>query len=397
MTLDLLDHIRLSGPAFSEPFVRYNLEPELAKRRLLPKTSGAEGDELHSSWESYRHRLRELVMTGGPVRVCNHVLEPLVKRLGYDELAPAPAVQTREGLEEGGLLFTTASGARLRAWAAGFDEDLAAPARRGHAYRFSHLRVAQRVLLASGERIGLLTNGVELRILLCDPARPDSQIEIPIDPVWKRSRTVPDSYRLLLALCSPAGVTALPELVEGARLQQSRVTRELRTQARQAVEGFLQAVLDHPDNEERLAAHPDPDRLARRLWREGLVTVYRLLFILKLEASDDPARALGFASTSLWRNSFSPTVTLARYARQVLDHNLESGCLLEMGLRNLFRLFAEGLHCTELSVKPLGGALFGAHATPLLSDLRWDERGVAWLLDRLLWTPQKRGADARTR
>ena len=32
---------------------------------------------------------------------------------------------------------------------------------------------ARRVLLASGERVGLLTNGVELRILIGDPARPD--------------------------------------------------------------------------------------------------------------------------------------------------------------------------------------------------------------------------------
>ena len=47
--------------------------------------------------------------------------------------------------------------------------------------------------------------------------------------------------------------------------------------------------------------------------------VYRLLFILKLESSDDPARSFSFASTSLWRNTFSPSMALARYARKVLD------------------------------------------------------------------------------
>jgi hypothetical protein len=43
------------------------------------------------------------------------------------------------------------------------------------------------------------------------------------------------------------------------------------------------------------------------------------------------------------------------------------------------------------------GALFGTDATPILSTLSWGERAVAFLLDRLLWTPQQRGADARER
>src|SRR5437763_29963 len=38
-------------------------------------------------------------------------------------------------------------------------EDLKDPSRRGRAYDYSHLRVAQRVLLAAGERLGLLTSG----------------------------------------------------------------------------------------------------------------------------------------------------------------------------------------------------------------------------------------------
>src|SRR5712691_7993395 len=34
---------------------------------------------------------------------------------------------------------------------------------------------------------------------------------------------------------------------------------------------------------------------------------------------------------------------------------------------------------------------------PLLSELRWGERAVAHLLDRLLWTSRRRGATARER
>ena len=397
MTLDLLTQATFAGPAFTEPFVRYELEHELAARKLLPREAGAEGRELQASWETYRRYLRELVALGGAVRVRNHVLEPLVGRLGYARFEPADDVATREGQEPGGYLMLDGDGSRLRMWATDFGEDLDAPARRGRAYRFSHSRIAQRVLLATGEQVGLLTNGLELRLLISNPAGRDSLIEIHIDPQWKRSRDVPDTYRLLLALASPAGIRAVPDLVEKARLQQTRVTKELRVQARQAVERFVQEVLDQPDNAGKLAAIADRGALARQLWHEGLVLVYRLLFILKAEASDDPAQGFSFASTSLWRNTFSPSVALAPYARAVLDGGAETGGLLEGGLRSLFRMFEDGLACTELNVKPLGGFLFGANRAPLLSDLRWGERAVAHLLDRLLWTSKRRGSEARER
>jgi hypothetical protein len=398
VALDVLQHCVFSGPALPEPFLRFELEKELEEEKLLPKTTGADGRALQESWDAYRRKLRELVLQGGAVRVRNHVIEPLVSRLGYERIEDAGTVTTREGREAGGLLLSGSNGgSHLRAWAVSLDEDLDAPSRRGAAYRYSHIRIAQRVLLASRERLGLISNGSELRILVSDPARPDSQIAIPIDPHWRRSRDVPDSYRLLLALGCPRGVEVVPELVEKARLLQSRVTTELRRQARQAVEGFVQELLDHPDNRALLAEWTDGEKLARELWREGLIVIYRLLFVLKLESTDDPARAFGFASTSLWRNSFSPSVALARIAREVLDQGAETGTYLEQGFRTLIRMFSEGVECNEMRVAPLGGALFGDASTPLVSRLTWGERSVAYLLDRLLWTPRQRGQEARER
>jgi hypothetical protein len=397
MALDLAD-CQLQGPALPEPFVRFEVEKELTTRRLLPKTTGEEGKKLRERWETYRRHLRELAASGGPLRVRNKVVEPIIDLLGYTQIDAADAVQTREDLESGGNLLSTADGqGKLQAWTTLFNEDLDAPSKRGRAYRFSHLRIAQRVLLATGERFGLLTNGVELRLLISDPARPDSQVIIPIDPGWKRCREVPGSFLLLLALADPNGVAAIPEIVDKARLQQARVTKELRDQARQAIEWFLHEVLDQHENRDWFATHVDRAALARDLWHEGLVTIYRLLFVLKLESSDDPARSFGFASTSLWRNTFSPSMALAPYARDVLEKGLETGQLLESGLRGLFRMFEQGLECTELVVQPLGGKLFGPNATPILSERPWGERGVAWLLDRLLWTPKKRGSDTRER
>jgi len=397
MALDLTD-CQFTGPALPEPFVRFELEKELTKLKLLAKTTGKEGKQLKTDWETYRRHLAQLAVRGGPVRVRNHCIEPIIKRLGYDQIKQQDPVETREGRESGGYLLVNGDqSARLRVWVTSFDEDLDAPAKRGQAYRYSHLRIAQRVLLASGERVGLLANGVELRLLISDPARPDSQVIIPVDPGWKRSRDVPDSFRFLLALGSPDGVKAVPDLVDKARLQQARVTKDLRDQARKAISRFIQEVLDHPENHAWLARQTDRDQLARDLWHEGLVIVYRLLFILKLESSDDPARSFTFASTSLWRNTFSPSMALAPFAPRVLHEGVETGGLLESGLRALFKMFEEGVECTELHVKPLGGALFGAAATPVLSNLRWGERAVAHLLDQLLWTTPKRKKGARQR
>src|SRR5207245_10740880 len=97
------------------------------------------------------------------------------------QIEAAQDVQTREDLESGGSLLITEDGkSRLRVWTTSFDGDLYAPSKRGRAYRYSHLRVAQRVLLTSGERIGLLANGVHPLVLLSDPARPDSTITLPL-------------------------------------------------------------------------------------------------------------------------------------------------------------------------------------------------------------------------
>jgi len=163
------------------------------------------------------------------------------------------------------------------------------------------------------------------------------------------------------------------------------------------VELFIQEVLDHSKNREWINGQADREKLSRDLWHEGLVTVYRLLVILKLESSDDPARSFSFASTSLWRNSYSPGLVLARFAHDVLERGVETGAFLESGLRSLFRMFEIGLSCTELVVKPLGGGLFGEHVTPILSRLAWGERAVAHLMDQLLWTTPLRKGGTRER
>ena len=401
-----LDDCLFFGAALPEPFVKFELEGHLQNEKLLPKNSGIEGKELSDAWDTIRRKLSSLGQQGGSRHVANHILKPLLPSLGYAEMVPAGEVQTREGPEDGGLLLKTASGqasaqpahpAHLRAWTLETGADFDAPNQRGRAYRFSPTQVAERVLLKEGERLGLLSDGTELRLLFCDPARTSGYMSIRLDKTggWRGSRTMPDSFRLLLALASPRGLTLLPELLEQARLTQARVTAKLREQAKRAVMGFVQTVLDEPGNALVLGEFGDRQGLAEKLWSEALVLIYRLLFVLKLESSPDQARAFSFRSTSLWRNSYSPNTALAPLVRKVLDEGAQTGGMLGEGLRVLFRLFQEGLRSSEMNVSALGGMLFGAGTTPLLDRLAWPELSVAKLLDALFWTPSGGKSEVR--
>lgn len=380
------------GPALPEAFVQHELEGVLGE--ALPSAKDAE-----SAWRALHRSLREPLANAGAIRVRNVVLNPLIAGLGYAEIIAADEVRTREGDESGGVMLR-ANGANLRAWSVAYEADLDAPTERGLNARYSPLRIAERVLLATGERVGLLTNGIELRVLLSDPARRASFASFSLSQ-WKLLRAydpVPDAFRLLIALASPAGQKVLPEVLEQARLKQGQVTKDLRLQARRAIEAFVQSVLDHPANRARideLVSSLGTEKLAKELWSEALVMVYRLLFILRGESGGRETPPFSFASHSLWRNTYSPSHAqpgnFAWVAQKVREEGMTSGEFLEQGLRALFKAFEQGIKSNELNIAPLGGALFGAEVLPLLNDLRWGELGCAHLLDNLLRAPRGKG------
>jgi hypothetical protein len=391
MTLSLGDDVLFQGPALPEAFVRHELEKMLGS--LLPKPRAVQGD-----WEKFRKSLRQpLTLQSGRWRIKNIVLDPLLAAPGYEARPAGEPVRTREGPEGPGLLWGR-DAVCIRAFPCDYQADLDAPAEKGVTYRHTPQRIAERILLAAGERVGLLTNGDELRLLLSDPARSTSFVSFRLS-AWRNlsPREVPDGFRLLLAFLDPKVLarqgdnqekpSKLEGLLDAARLKQGQITKDLRLQARRAVEQFIQGVLDQPANRERLLAlgGEERDRLARQLWREALILVYRLLFILRGEASG----AFRFGTTSPWRHTYSPGYALAEIARQVIDRGAATGNYLEKGLRKLFEIFEKGLRWTEASIAPLGGRLFGQEETPLLSSASWSEVGCAGMLDKLLWTLEK--------
>ena len=394
MALNLGEDVIFHGPALPEAFVRHELEKALAK--LLPAAKA-----VQPVWEKYRRALRQpLTLQSGRWRVKNLVLDPLAELTGYELKAGGDPVRTREGQEGPGLLLAR-DDLSLRAFPCDYRSDLDAPAEQGQTYRFTPQRIAERILQVTGEKIALLTNGDELRLLLADPARATSLISFRLSE-WRSlsPRDTPDGFRLLLAFLHPdllarreGKPSRLEDLLDAARLKQGQVTKDLRIQARRAVELFVQGVLDHPANRDRFRATPEDgrDHLPRRLWREALILVYRLLFILRGEASG----AFRFAATSPWRHTYSPNA-LGDVARLALDQGADTGRYLELGLRKLFDVFEKGLHWTEANIAPLGGRLFGQEETPLLAACDWSEMGCARLLDNLLWTPEKGSRGRRT-
>ena len=366
MTLDLDDCV-LMGSAMTAPFLHDGLA------RVLDLPPGIE-----PGWDALRGSLRG----GGVQRVHQHVTTKLAAALGYDHPQRQDPVITREGAEDGGWMMQAANGARLRAWSIASDTDLDAAKRTPSAHRSSPTRIAQRVLLSRGELAGLVTNGDVLRLLLCDPSRADSHLSVPVSG-WRQRPLPPDSYRVLIALAGARGLLRLPGVLEAARLHQAKVTIELRRQAQEAITGFINALPDR--------SGLDP----ASLWHEGLILVYRLLFILKLESPAEPEAGFSFASVRLWRTALSPNRALGPLVRRHLDHGHDTGRMLESGLRSLFTIFRNGLSCAELKIAPLGGGLFEAGITPLLDALDWGERAVAILLDRLIWMRPNRGERVR--
>ena len=261
MALNLGDDVIFEGPALPEAFVRHELEKQLGT--ALPKEKAA-----GPLWEKYRRSLRQpLTGQSGRWRVKNVVLDPLAGLLGYEVVPAARRSSPAKGRR--GRAWCSATGAvAIRAFPVDYQGDLDAPAERGQTYRFTPQRVAQRILLATGERVGLLTNGDDLRLLLSDPARPGSSVTFKLG-AWRALSArdgVPDGFRLLLALLDPKLLAPQPgkdgekpsklqDLLDAARLKQGQITKDLRTQARHAVEQFLQGVLDHPANRERFEAH----------------------------------------------------------------------------------------------------------------------------------------------
>ena len=249
------------------------------------------------------------------------------------------------------------------------------------------------MLLAKGERVGLLTDGEELRLLALRPGasrQPRRPSASTARADGGRAHEIPDSFRLLAGpRLARKGSPRSPELTDEARLTQTGSPPSCASRPAAPSSRFVQEVLDHPANRERLAPHDGPPGPRARPLARGPRP--RLPPALRPEA-----RGLAGPGARLQLRLDEPlaehllaqhgpgAVTPARCSTS----GAETGGLLESGLRTLFRLFSEGLAVERAATSSRSAAmLFGARARAVLDRLVWGERAVAQLLDRLLWTP----------
>ena len=95
MTLDLSD-CTFQGSALPQPFVRFELADLLGKLGLL---TNQHGRSFERNWSALRRGLRS---AGGPRSICNHIIAPLARHLGFEPPLREDPVATREGPEDGG-------------------------------------------------------------------------------------------------------------------------------------------------------------------------------------------------------------------------------------------------------------------------------------------------------
>lgn len=179
-----------------------------------------------------------------------------------------------------------------------------------------------------------------------------------------------------------------------ARQPGQQVAARLGRQVREALEAFINGLLDDPENNPRLEAGEGGAPLAGKLWQQGVILAYRLLVVSLMEAmAARPGKAFRFVFSKEWQEVFSPRQALAPQVERILGRRAPAGGgedgsspELERALRELFRLFIDGADMGEgMCIRPLGGMLFSPGATALLDGLRWGEQATARLLRCLLW------------
>ena len=96
MALDLSD-CQFQGPALPEPFVKLELEKELVRVKLLPKTMGAEGKEISESPVSAEH-LGQLIALIAQNKISSKLAKEILPKMFASGDWPE-AIMKREGLE----------------------------------------------------------------------------------------------------------------------------------------------------------------------------------------------------------------------------------------------------------------------------------------------------------
>ncbi len=256
----------------------------------------------------------------------------------------------------------------------------------GHGWEASPHHRFERLLKESEHPIGLLFNGVALRLIFAPRGESSGYITFPLEPMTTvAGRPMLGALQMLLGvdrMFSGSSDQRLPELLNESRKRQNDVSTRL---AEQVLEALWELLLGF-DEAERNAQNKgttvlgdlpkqDPDHIYG-----GLITVLlRLVFLLYAEDEDL------MPPDSLYGQHYSVSGLAIRLRQEADEH--KGGMASRRGawasLLSLFRLVYDGGGATEAYLPARHGELFDPDAYPFLEG-RSEELGYeAGILENL--------------
>jgi len=240
------------------------------------------------------------------------LLNRLCDVLGWT-LSDEETVETAEGTEDAGaplLIDGEATLARVRAL--GPDAPLDLPPMGIHR-RFAPSLSMVRVLEERQLAWGILLNAYELRLIRRAEGFIASHISFDLTAIAEGGQAGYAAWRLVWALLRAEALQADPPILKRVvtlgREHQEKVGEGLGRQVQEAVVAFVQGIVSHPTNREKLP-QPMAAEYLREVYAQALRVLYRVLFTLYAES-----RSLLPVDIPTYRDGYS----LTRLARFVTD------------------------------------------------------------------------------
>jgi len=256
----------------------------------------------------------------------------------------------------------------------------------GERRRNTPRRKMERILDMGNARWGIVTNGKVIRLLRREQVGAGRRyFEVDLENVFEEEDE--SSFAVFWALFraevfvpDESGQCLIDRISEGCQHYAVRVSDELRESVRKALEDFVRGVMDEPANRENLR---EVD--AKELFGQGLIFLYRLLFVLYAESRD-----LLPIGNPIYRENYS--LEALRDLVEDPNERFSSGeYWIQKSLQALFKMIKEGVTAGDLMVPAYDGGLFQPDATPLLESCRVPDSCLSRVIETLSVTvPQRR-------
>lgn len=318
-------------------------------------------------------------------------LEPLLQQLGFSnlddgpelhevygnrEVTASPKCAFRQDKKQPYILFID-----IFRWGQDLDSPIPAEAR-----KLTPHKKMERMLDLGDARFGMITNGRQIRLLRKEQVSAGRHyFEVDLEELFEQQSETDFAifwalFRQDAFVMEDEGKCLIDRIQEGSGKFSTKVSEDLRDSVRIAIESFIRGIVEEPKNKERLK-----DLSAKQLFEQGLVFMYRMLFVLYAES-----RNLLPREDKLYRENYS-----LESLRDLVDvHHKEEFAANQYrfwkSLKALFKMINEGVDAGELVVPGFNGGLFSERMAPLLEKIVVPDSIMFTVIDVLSKTePQK--------